>query len=225
MKRTVIAMCLSAISLLTSCNGHTLRSDIAKFIASFSLNDAIQAYLEGGYTSTKVEDVEGKETKTVETFSFNVKDVNKPEYSKTVKVYEDDSLTSDVREELVIRDEKYYLQKTGQADIEITLQDCHSYVEKFFYKETMFDGTYHVQGMYYGDYINQSAEYFQNYITIDQDKNLYIFEANVEGVVDGKDTKQYEKYVVNSWGMLDNLNSIMKNGTNSITQSIEVYRK
>ena len=225
MRRKVITMSLLVISLLTSCNKHVLRSDIAKFIASFSLNDAVQAYLEGGYEDTKIEDIEGKVTKTIETFSFNVRDVNKPEYSKTIKVYENDALSSETKEEIVNRNEKFYLEKTGQADIELTLQDCHSYVEKFFYKETMFEGSYHVQGMYYGDYINQSAEYFQNYITIDQENNLYIFEANIEQIVDEKPTKQYEKYVVNSWGMLDYLQVEMKNGTNTITQDIQVYRK
>ena len=51
--------------ILTSCQTKPeLREDIKKFISKFSLQVALEEYKSGGYISTKVENSEGKETKT-----------------------------------------------------------------------------------------------------------------------------------------------------------------
>ena len=213
-----------AVSLLLSCTGRKLRSDIAEFIASFSLTDSVQAYLEAGYTSIKIEVIDEEETKTVEDFSFNVRDIENPIYSYDTKIYKNGTLSSSVNEHIEIENSKYYLVK-NEVKEEYSLEQCHLLVQNFFYKEVMLDGSYHVQGMYYGDYVQQSAEYYQDYITINIEEDLYIYEVDRNSVVEDKEVKMYEKYSVNKLGMLNTLQSEMVNGANSIKQNITVYRK
>lgn len=50
MKRRYIALLIPTISLLTSCMKSPLRSDIIEFIASFSIELAMQNYTHATYT-------------------------------------------------------------------------------------------------------------------------------------------------------------------------------
>ena len=49
MKRRFVAICLTVISLLTSCGKAKLRSDIIEFIASFSIDLAVENYPSASY--------------------------------------------------------------------------------------------------------------------------------------------------------------------------------
>ena len=89
MKRRIIALFLCAIPLLTSCRKTpSLRSDIAQFVASFSLNEARKTYLESGYERVDISYEQDKTIRAIETLDFNIKDLENISYSYSYKVYE-----------------------------------------------------------------------------------------------------------------------------------------
>ena len=124
MKVRNASLVLVALALLTSCKKVQIRSDIANFIASFSLENSVKAYLEGGYDQVSITTIGNEVTKEIIHFSFNVKDNTKPEYQKSVTTYKNDVLEKEVKEEIIIIDNKYYfIDENGQ--VEYTLEDCH----------------------------------------------------------------------------------------------------
>lgn len=224
MKGRYIAFFL-AISLLTSCGRQKLRSDIEEFITSFSLEGAISAYLEGGYTSVQTEKTGNVDKKEEIFFEFNVKDAAHPQYKKTTKNYAFSSLVSTIVEEIIEEDGKLIFRVTDEKDVVYTLEECHDVIKKFFYKVSMFDDQYHVQGMYYGDLIKHEAPDKQNYITIDQEKDLYIYQYSVDFTYNNLPAHSAQKYTVNRLGMLvDNHFEGEMEGVKK-AQDIHVYAK
>jgi hypothetical protein len=88
----------------------------------------------------------------------------------------------------------------------------------------MYDGTYHAQGMYYGDLLLETARELQAFITINEAKTELIFEHNSKGRVDGKDAEIKQKYSVNKLGMLIKNNVEQHNGDDYIIQEINVFK-
>ena len=225
MKVRNASLALVALALLTSCKKVQIRSDIANFIASFSLEDSVKAYLEGGYDQVSITTIGNEVTKEIIHFSFNVKDNTKPEYQKSVTTYKNDVLEKEVKEEIIIIDNKYYfIDENGQ--VEYTLEDCHKKVEKFFYEEESFEGTYHSRGMYRGDYIKQGIEYFQPYATVSEDQSLLTFDIKEESFDEnGFKYTLNSVYSVNTLGMLVEQNVTgVKEGTTK-TLNLKVYKK
>lgn len=216
---------LSVVALLTSCNKIQIRSDIAEFIASFSLEDSVRAYLEGGYEQTSITTTNDEVVKEVETLSFNVKDNQKPQYEKKILKYKNDVLESEIKEEIVIQNDKYYFIDSDGTH-EYTLQECHDKVEKFFYEQSSFEGTYHYRGMYRGDYIKQGIEYFQPYATVSEDKSLLTFDIS-EDNFDENGLKYHinSVYSVNTLGMLVEQNIIGTKEGLTKTLNLVVYKK
>ena len=216
---------LSVVALLTSCNKVQIRSDIAEFIASFSLEESVRAYLEGGYTQTIISTTDEEVSKEITTFDFNVKDNQKPQYLKTVSTYKNDVLETEKSEEIIIKDDKYYF-KNDEGEKEYTLQECHDLIEKFFYEQSSFDDTYHSRGMYRGDYILQGIEYFQPYASINEEKSLMTFDIS-EDSYDGNGQKTHinSVYSVNTLGMLVEQNIVGSKTGLTKTLNLKVYKK
>lgn len=224
MKARKILTALVTLPILASCSNNSLRSDIKDFIASFSLDESIKAYLEAGYIETKVAVDSIGETKTITNFTFNVKDATHPKYKKVISTYFNNELSEEISEEIIEENNAFYFVKTGQENVIYSLGQVHSLVEQYFYKEIQLE-TIHLYGMYYGDYIKQIVTTLQSLVTIDQEKELYCYSAE-RSFLNDKNIKVYEKqdYQVNALGMLVNNDLIRSTDSLTVTTHIETYK-
>lgn len=196
-RKSIIGLSLLPILLLVSCNKKTLRSDIANFIASFSLQDSIAEYLEAGYSIRTELYVDGETTITEETVDFNVRDDSSISYSYTYKTYVDDVIDEN-RFVTIATEEGKYVYTSETETKEISKDEVNSNVIRFFY--TSDDMSYHKGGAYYGDIVLDGAYSFQNYTTIDLENNLYILDYEFKDTSVDAIIKQ--NVVVNQLGML-----------------------
>ena len=223
MKLRKLFVVISTVSLLASCSQNNLRSDIAEFIASFSLEDSIKAYLEAGYIETKIATENDTVTKTVLKFDFNVKDALHPQYKKVTSTFINENLENKKLEEIKEENEKFYFYKTGEETSLYSLEQVHSLVEKFFYQKVELE-TIHLYGMYYGDYIKQSVTTLQSLVTIDTERDLYCYAAS-RTYLNDKNIKVFEEqsYEVNRLGMLTKNDLVRSTDSLSVVTHIETY--
>ncbi len=212
------------MSLLTSCSPAELRSDIKDFVASFSLSESMSTYVHAGYTSNKITVFSGVTRHIDETLEFDMSDPENPvyEFTKSLKVgdYEPEISKNFLKKE----EGKIYFVEGDKEPVEYTSNQISLLIQDFFYKETLYEGTYHARGMYYGDLILETARELQGFITINDAKTELIFEHNSKGKVDGKNAEVKQKYSVNPLGMLIKNHVEQVNGDESIIQDIEVYK-
>ena len=211
MKKQNIAKLIFAIPLLVSCSKNIpLRSDIEDFIASFSLSESMQVYREVFYSAVKEQLLKNEHRFIYTNLNFNVKNIEdgEIEYHKSVKVYKDDVLETETDIKIETENGKYY-NVINDSKQEVTIDDCLDTIEQFFFEETMTD-YYHYNGNYYGDLVLETCRQYQEFVTIDQEKQLYVLAYNREGYEDvetdnGKVNKYYkvqQEYSVNKLGML-----------------------
>lgn len=188
--------------LLSSCALKALREDIKEFIKSFSLEESVKAYKVAGYTEENIVITNGVINKTLTTLNFDISDVTSPKYHKNTKTYVGEELEREKDEYIEQVEDKFYFHQNDEV-AEYDLLQCHDLVKSFFYQQVEAEGTYHLRGQYYGDYILQSCSSFQNFITIDNEKELYIFEASqIKAAKNGERVNVHQKYEVNKLGML-----------------------
>lgn len=218
MKKFVFPVAI--LALLVGCSGKPeLRKDIAQFIAKFSLEAALEQYKTGGYVSTKISS-EGEATaKEVIELEYTFTDINHPTYVETTTVYENDVVTSTNEIRFVQNDDGDYLSTNGELAPYSAKDVIEKLIVKFFYKQVDIDGTYHTQGFYYGDYLKEVAAALQQYVTIDQEKELYIHDYSVNE----RNTDISQKYIVNKWGMMEENHLLMENEDKSLRQDIIVH--
>ena len=207
MKKHNIATIVFAIPLLVSCSKNIpLRSDIEEFIASFSLSESMQTYREVTYSSTKNQYLKNAHTYIYTNLSFNVKNIENGdiEYHKNVKVYNEETLDTETDIEIINENNKYYYVVNGNRQ-EKTIDECLDVIETFFFEDTLTD-YYHYNGNYYGDLVLETCRTYQEFVTIDQERELYILAYDREGdeKVDGENRhyRLQQEYSVNKLGML-----------------------
>ena len=224
MNRRIIAPTLAAMSLLASCSPVELRSDIKEFVASFSLSESMSTYVSGGYTSVKETRFDGVIRHINESLTFDMKNPENPvyEYQKSIQIGEE---TPEITKNFLKKiDDKIYFVEGEKEPVEYNAQQINKLFTDFFYKETLYDGAYHAQGMYYGDLLLETARELQDFITINDAKTELFFEHNSKGRVDGKDAEVKQKYSVNKLGMLIKNNVEQHNGDDYIIQEINVFK-
>ena len=174
MKLRKLTPLIGAVLLLSSC-GNTLRSDIKEFVASFSLSESMLAYKHAGYTSVKVSVIDGTKTEENIELSFNTLDEENIQYSftKTTKINDGEE---NIFEKFLTKNEgQYFLNETNKDPVEYSLSDINLLIQDFFFTNTMYEGTYHSNGMYYGDLIKETAGDLQGFVEIDTENEWYIF--------------------------------------------------
>ncbi len=217
MKKFVLPLVM--LAALTSCNAKPeLRKDIKEFIANFSLKASMDAYVTGGYTSTKVTTEGGTKTTVITSLEYSRVDEQHPTYVEVTTIYVNDEESSKTEIKFVEVDGEYYLSTNGELKPS-SLNECKKLITKFFYKKTELDGTYHIQGYYYGDYLKEVAPVLQQYVTIDQENELYVHEYNVVQ----QNTEYYQKYTVNKLGMLVENHNTVENDSKKVEQDIYVH--
>lgn len=216
-----LAVMFAATSLLLSGCVRDLRSDIAKFITSFSLEDCFATYKEASYISTKNKDIDGVKTKEIKKMEISTVDPENPAYDLSLNIYdENDVLTHSERHYIERREEGFFLIK-NQEETPYSLEECHALILTFFYKTTLYEDTphpYHSGGMYYGDHILEMARDIQDFLSIDEENNLLVFHHEQSGV----DTEIIQTYSINSLGMLESNYFYARNGTNTQSETIVV---
>ena len=202
MKRRLFTTILILVTtLLNSCNQKEIRSDIAEFIASFSVEEAVEAY-----KKTKMEKVQNIDdgeniTKITQTIVFDVSDANNPLYESVTKTYVNEELTTTSSLFLKQENGNYYIVLNGQESLS-TLEKNHEIVREFFYKDVYLDGTYHEGGYYYGDMIRGSIEDYQNFITVDNENATLTFSRCVNQTSNGVDVKRCSRFILDNLGMM-----------------------
>lgn len=210
------------VLLLSSC-AKELRSDIKEFVASFSLSESMSTYKHAGYTSVKISEVDGVKTEENISLSFNTLDEENLTYNFTKKTKINDGEENIFQKFLTKNDGKYFLNETDKEPVEYSVDQINLLVQEFFYKNVMYEGTYHCNGMYYGDLILETISELQGFVEIDQEKQWYIFSHKTSGKVDGKDSSVEQYYSVNKLGMLVQNISKQSYGSNYINQEINVF--
>ncbi len=217
MKRRIFALFITAISLLTSCQkGPSLRSDIAKFIASFSLKDARAVYLEAGSFRT---DLEG-DVYVEERYDFNIKDLSIVSYSYSKKTYRSGVLSEEVIAYTEKVEDKYIYHYSGYEDVTYTaVSIVNNLVTKFFYTASLDE--IHQGGMYVGDTLKSVLNQIQDCVSIDEENDLLIY--NKPSTIQDTPLEFEQTMVVDSLGMLVSNDAVSTNGTTTRTTHIEVY--
>lgn len=222
MKLRKIVTSLFMVLLLSSC-AKELRSDIKEFVASFSLSESMSTYKHAGYTSVKISEVDGVKTEENISLTFNTLDEENLSYSFTKKTKINDGEENIFEKFLTKNDGKYFLNETDKEPVEYSIDQINLLVQEFFYKNVMYEGTYHCNGMYYGDLILETIQELQGFVEINQEKEWYIFSHKTSGKVDGKDSSVEQYYSVNKLGMLIQNISKQSYGSNYINQEINVF--
>lgn len=221
-KKKVCALIIAS-TLLCSCNTRTLRSDIADYIASFSLQNAVDTYLEGRYILTNEYTENGEYTKDEEIFYFSVKDVDNFLYEKVTKTYDkDEKVIEEKNEHLEKENNEYYIVKNENKSKLSGNDEAYSYIEKFFYTKVLLEGSVHQGGMYYGDYVIQTAPSYQDYVKIIDD--LYTFDAQYKINENEMSVYIHQTYQVNSIGMLVNNHLTMESDEITVVTNLTVYK-
>lgn len=160
-----------------------------------------------------------KESRNV-TLNFNILDVNNPSYFYNEKTYKDDVLDSELTIRIVKENDiLYYIENESKTPCEYA--KCQELVTKFFYKTEAVGGLYHSGGMYYGDYITEMARDLQDMITIDEEKELLLFDRKI----DTESEKLTHTYDVDKLGMLQSFEYHHKHNSDYVDQSILVTKK
>ena len=210
------------VLLLSSC-AKQLRSDIKEFVASFSLSQSMSTYKHAGYTSVKISEVDGVKTEENISLSFNTLDEENLTYNFTKKTKINDGEENIFQKFLTRNEGRYFLNETDKEPVEYSVDQINLLVQEFFYKNVMYEGTYHCNGMYYGDLILETISELQGFVEIDQEKESYIFSHKTAGKVEGKDSSVEQYYSVNKLGMLIQNISKQSYGSNYINQEINVF--
>lgn len=224
MKKKFIVL-ITIVSLLPACgqNRVKLRSDIEEFIASFSLEKAMETYAKVEFEEKTVHHnyKDGGDVKTdiLKTISFDYSDAHNIEYLEKTITKVNDVQTEEKIDHIITNEDKYYLT-SGDITKEISADETNNYFVKFFYTTTQNDGRYHSGGMYYGDYLTDISCVLQDYVTIDMENSLYIYDYSFETA--SKTELRKQKYSVNSIGMIVNNYKYAHNQEESVEISISL---
>ncbi len=209
-----------AISLLTSCTQERyLRSDIKKFIASFSIEKSQQTYLECSYTRADTETVGEDITEVTETKSINVKDSNNFQYDYTKIKKENGVVTTNIHQYLEKNNEKYFFV-SGEEKSEKSLSEVATIVNSFFYTSSS-EGIY-IGGMFVGDTLRDIIYDIQDNVTIDSENKLLVY--SYERIMkEGNETVTISQdYRANELGMLVSSNMTKVSSKSTFTTVITV---
>ena len=223
MNRKECVILITASLLFTSCSTKSLRSDIKEFIASFSFDEAVKTRTEGGYDSIKISTEDEYVFKEVIHLEYSYSDNSNLKYDFLRTVYHDDTITQVNHNYLEYENDTIYYV-TGEIRMEYDLQKSTDLIRTFFYTKSNEDPVYRYGGMYYGDYLLEMARILQDWITIDQEKQLLIYDIERDGKnQQGEKEYAHEKYSVDKLGMLVELTFEAQNGDKISSQKINVF--
>lgn len=196
MKRRYIALLIPTISLLTSCMKSPLRSDIIEFIASFSIELAMQNYTHATYTREDISIENDVTSIIVKEMTINRDDLA---YDYIEKTHEEDKETSSVHRYIEKREEKYFYI-TESEETERSKEQVNDLINNFFYtssKEGIYTG-----GMFMGDAFREILPDIQDLVTIDSENKLLVYSYVNTMKDDNKEVVITQTVTLDEYGML-----------------------
>ena len=196
MKRRYIALLIPTISLLTSCMKSPLRSDIIEFIASFSIELAMQNYTHATYTREDISIENDVTSIIVKEMTINRDDLA---YDYIEKTHEEDEETSSVHRYIEKREEKYFYI-TESEETERSKEQVNDLINNFFYtssKEGIYTG-----GMFMGDAFREILPDIQDLVTIDSENKLLVYSYVNKMKDDNKEVVITQTVTLDEYGML-----------------------
>ena len=199
MKRRFVAICLTVISLLTSCGKAKLRSDIIEFIASFSIDLAVQNYPSASYERENISIENGVTSKEVKRMSINRKNPDNLSYLYEEITYENDEEKTTLRRYIEKNNEKYFYV-SEEGSIEKTKEQVNALINNFFYTSST-EGIY-TGGMFMGDAFREILPDIQDLVTIDSENKLLVYSyVNIMNE-DNKEVRIAQDVTLDQYGML-----------------------
>ena len=199
MKRRFITILIPVISLLTSCGKNNLRSDIIEFIASFSIDLAIQNYPAASYSREDISVENGVTSKIVTTMSIDRKNSDNLTYDFSKITTENDIEKSNLHRYVEKNDEKYfYVSEDGK--VEKTKEQVNTLLNDFFYTSST-EGIY-TGGMFLGDAFREILPDIQDLVTIDNENKLLVYSYVNLMTDENKEVKIEQTVTLDQYGML-----------------------
>ena len=199
MKRRFVAICLTVISLLTSCGKAKLRSDIIEFIASFSIDLAVQNYPEAGYKRVDISEESGVISKVITEMSMSRKNDDNLAYDFSKITMEGEEIKSSLHRYVEKNNEKYfYVSEDGK--IEKTVEQVKALTLEFFYTSST-DGIY-TGAMFMGDAFREILPDIQDLVTIDSENKLLVYSYVNHMTEDEKEVTITQTISLDEYGML-----------------------
>ena len=199
MKRRFITLLIPVISLLTSCARNNVRSDIKEFIASFSIELAMNNYPAASYTREDISIENDVTSKIVTSMSINRKDENNYAYDYRKTTFESDEQTSDIHRYLEKTDEQYFYI-TEDDKVERNKEQITFLLNNFFYTsstEGIFTG-----GMFMGDAFREILPDIQDLVIINNENKTLVY-SYVNRMNDKEKSVTIEQNVtLDQYGML-----------------------
>ena len=199
MKRRFITILIPVISLLTSCARNNLRSDIIEFIASFSIDLALEHYPEGSYKREDISIENNVTSKIVTEMSMSRLDDNNLTYDFSKITYEDEVEKSNIHRYVEKNNEKYfYISEDGK--IEKTVEQIKTLTLDFFYTSST-EGIY-TGGMFMGDAFREILPDIQDNVTIDSENKLLVYSYVNHMTEENKEVTITQSVSLDEYGML-----------------------
>ena len=199
MKRRFITILIPVISLLTSCARNNLRSDIIDFIASFSIDLAVEHYPSGSYQRIDISEENGVVSKIVTTMSMDRQNDDNLSYDFSKITYEGEEQKSSLHRYVEKNNEKYfYISEDGK--LEKTTEQIKALTLEFFYTSST-EGIY-TGGMFMGDAFREILPDIQDLVTIDSENKLLVYSYVNHMQEDEKEVTITQTVSLDEYGML-----------------------
>ena len=199
MKRRFIAIIIPVISLLTSCAKNNLRSDIVNFIASFSIDLAIENYPVASYTREDISIENDVTSKVIKKMSINRADKNDLAYDYQEFTYENEIEKSNVHRYIEKNEEKYFYV-TENDSFEKSKSQVNELIDSFFYTSST-EGIY-TGGMFMGDAFREILPEIQDLVNIDSENKLLVYSYVNLMQDENKEVKIEQTVTLDQYGML-----------------------
>lgn len=199
MKRRFVAVLFTVISLLSSCGKNKLRSDITKFIASFSIDLAKQNYPKGSYERVDISEENGSVNKIVTRLKMNRENADNLEYDYIKITYENDVETCSIHNYIEKREDKYfYIDSSGE--IEKSKEEVNYLTSEFFFTSSS-EGIY-TGAMFMGDAFREILPDIQDNVTIDSENKHLVYSYINHMIEKNNEVTITQKMVLDEYGML-----------------------
>ena len=199
MKRRYIALLIPVISLLTCCARNNVRSDILKFIASFSIESAVENYKAATYLREDISIENDVTSRVLTTMTIDRRETNNLMYDYSEITLENDEEKSSIHNYVEKRDEKYFYI-SEEVEEEKTYEWVDAKFNTFFYT-TSREGIY-LGGMFMGDSFREIIPEIQDLVKIDSENKLVVY-SYVNLMTDqNKEVRIEQTVTLDQYGML-----------------------
>ena len=221
MKRRFITILIPVISLLTSCARNNLRSDIIEFIASFSIDLAMEHYPQGSYKRIDISIENDVTSKVITEMKMSRISDDNLAYDFSKITYEGEEIKSNIHRYIEKNEEKYfYISEDGK--IEKNSEQVKALTLEFFYTSST-EGIY-TGGMFMGDAFREILPDIQDLVTIDSENKLLVYSYVNHMEEENKEVTITQNISLDEYGMLVKDDLVKESDLGKFETHIEVKK-